>query len=148
LSVDLVPWSPWNELRPSRILDRLFEEPWRMLQGWAAGPAMPAIEVFERGNDVVVRAEVAGVQPRDLEVRLADDTVTIRGERRSDVQREQDGYFHSERQYGAFVRTVALPATVDAGRARAHFRNGLLEIVAPRRDEGARRGRKLDIEVQ
>jgi HSP20 family protein len=113
------------------------------------GPAgLPAVEVFERGADVVVRAEIAGVEPQDLDVRISDDVATIRGERRSERRDGAGGYYRSERRYGAFVRTVALPAPVDAARARARFRHGLLEVVAPRREDDARRGRRVDVEVE
>ena len=116
-----------------------------------AGPApgLPAVEVFERGADVVVRAEIAGVEPQDLDVRLSEDVATIRGERR--VERRgpgPDGYFRSERRYGTFVRTVALPAPVDPARARARFRHGLLEVVAPRREQEPARGHRLEVEIE
>ena len=144
--MDLIPWHPLD-VRPRQLFDRFFEDPWRVISSFA-GNGAPAVEVFERGEDVVVRAEIAGVDPQDMDVRLTDDTVTIRGERRADARGEQEGYYRTERQYGAFVRTVNLPATVDAAKARARFRHGLLEIVAPRKVDDTRRGHKLNIEMQ
>lgn len=142
----MLPWHPLD-VRPRQLFDRFFEDPWRVVSTFA-GNGAPAVEVFARGEDVVVRAEIAGVAPQDVDVRLSEDAVTIRGERRPEERTDQEGYYHSERQYGTFVRTVSLPATVDAARAKARFRNGLLEIVAPRKADDSRRGHKLNIEVQ
>ncbi len=145
--MDLIPWSPMD-VRPRQLFDRLWEDPWRVISTFA-GNGAPAVEVFERGEDIVVRAEIAGVSPQDVDVRLSEDTVTIRGERRADERTgQQAGYYHSERQYGSFVRTVNLPAAVDAARAKARFQHGLLEIVAPRKVDERRHGHKLNIEVQ
>jgi len=146
--VGLIPWSAFHEVaRPRRIFDRLLEEPWRFVGGFGTRE-LPAVEVFERGDEVIVRAEIAGVDPQDLDVRLAEDTVTIRGERRTDAEPDEQGYYHSERQYGSFIRTVSLPAPVEPAKAKARFRNGLLELHAPKRIDEARTGRKVDIEVQ
>ncbi len=144
--MDLVPWHPLD-VRPRQLFDRFFEDPWRVISSFA-GNGAPAVEVFERGEDVVIRAEIAGVDPQDMDVRLTEDMVTIRGERRAEERGGQQGYYHSERQYGSFVRTVSLPSTVDAARAKARFRHGLLEIVAPRKIDERRQGHKLNIELQ
>ena len=144
----LIPWSPFHEaVRPRRVFDRLMEDPWRVALNFGAHD-VPAVEVFERGDEVIVRAEIAGVDPQDVEVRLAEDMVTIRGERRSDDGGDEQGYYHSERQYGTFVRTVSLPVAVDTAKAKARFRHGLLELRAPKRVDEARNGRKVEIEVQ
>lgn len=129
---------------------RLIEDPWTLGERPGYHESGPVVEVFEQGEEVVVRAEIAGVDPQDVDVRLAEDTVTIRAERRPDEAGAQgaDGYFHSERQYGTFVRTVSLPAAVETSKARARFRHGLLEVRAPKRVDEARHGRKVDIEVQ
>ena len=116
--------------------------------GTVADRDLPAVEVFERGPDVVVRAEVAGLDPQDLDVHVEEDRVVLRGERRDEDQRERAGYYQSERRYGAFVRTVALPAPVDPSKARARLRHGLLEVTAPRRADDTRYGRRVEVELQ
>jgi HSP20 family protein len=146
--VDLVPWSPLGGLSDARrLFERFLDDPWR-LAGGALGAQLPPVEVFERDGEVVVRAELAGIDPQDMDVRIEEDAVTIRGERRAEERRQRGGYFHSERQYGTFVRTVALPAPVDTSRAEARFRHGLLEIHAPRHADDPRHGRHVDIQVQ
>lgn len=146
--VGLIPWSPFHEVaRPGRLIDRILDEPWRFV-GSIGGRDIPIVEVFERGDEVVVRAEIAGVDPQDVDVRVAEDTITIRGERRTDAEADEQGYYHSERQYGTFMRTVALPAAVDAAKAKARFHHGLLELRAPKKIDETRSGRRVDIEVQ
>jgi len=130
-------------------LDRYFNEP---LANWGSLPEpwhlrFP-VEVLERGTDVVVRAELAGIDPNDVDVRITDEGVVLRGERKRADEQDQAGVRHSERFYGTFARIVGFPVPVDSNRARAQFRHGVLEITAPRRqaNEG-RDGRKLNIET-
>lgn len=140
-------WGTGEDFRP--YLDRFFESPFRELERhihrWQVNAP---VEVLEREGEVVIRAELAGVEPEDLDVRITDDAVTIRGERRTQVDEERDGSHYSERSYGSFARTVAFPAPVDSTAAQASFRHGLLEIRAPRRDpQDGRDGRRLNIQV-
>lgn len=139
----MLPWG--QDARPRPLFERLCEDPWRLAMGMSGGG--PVVEVFERGEDIVIRAEVAGIEPQDLDVRRTDDAVTIRGERRAEQRSGPDGYYHSERRYGAFARTISLPAPVDSARAQARVQHGLLEVVAPRRSDGGP-GRRLSIEAQ
>lgn len=138
--VELTPWHP--DVPPRHLFNRFFDDPWRVVST-CAGNGVPAVAVFEHGAEVVVHTEVAGVDPKDMDVRLTDDTGTIRSERRPDQRTapgDQDGYSHSERQYGSFAHTVSLPAAVDTGRAKAEFRNG--------RQADDSRGHKRTIDIQ
>lgn len=146
--MDLVPWQPWREFERLRnTIDRVFLEPFAAPTLAAGVNLRVPVEVLERADELVVRAEVPGIDPQDLDVRITDEGVTLRGERKQAADADRDGIRHSERFYGAFMRHVAFPAPVDAARARATFRNGVLEVRAPRRhpDEG-RDGRRLPIE--
>lgn len=145
--MDVIPWSRSGSLlaEPRHLLERLFEDPWRIVGG---AEQVPPVEVLEREGQVLVRAEMAGVDPADLDVRVDEDSVTIRGRRRAEERNERDGYFQTERRYGSFVRTVGLPVAIDANRAEAHYRHGLLEVCAPRRQDEARHGRRVDVQVQ
>jgi HSP20 family protein len=105
----------------------------------------PAIDVFQRGNDLVVRADVPGLSKDDITVDIADDQLTIRGERRYDHEEERDGVFRSERSYGSFCRVVPLPQGAIADSARATFNNGVLEIVLQAPSFDVRRGRRIEI---
>jgi HSP20 family protein len=135
-------------------LDRAFNSVWSSgstTQPWTAdnvfGPSdwSPAIDVFQRGNDLVVRADVPGLSKDDITVDIADDQLTIRGERRYDHEEERDGVFRSERSYGSFCRVVPLPQGAIGDSAKATFNNGVLEIVLQAPSFDVRRGRRIEI---
>lgn len=95
--------------------------------GW-----MPAIDIIRRDNDVIVRAELAGVDPaKDLDISVHDGMLTIRGERRHEDRHESDQYVRLERRYGAFERTLAMPEGVNAEDVQAQYRDGVLQVVIP-----------------
>ena len=135
-------------------LDRAFNSLWNgagTTSSWASGSTFnpsdwaPAIDVFQRGNDLVVRADVPGLSKDDITVDIADDQLTIRGERRYDHEEERDGVFRSERSYGSFCRVVPLPQGAIADSAKATFNNGVLEIVVQAPSFDVRRGRRVEI---
>lgn len=101
-------------------------------EGWA-----PTVEVFQRDDRLVIRAELLGVAKEDMHVEVADNTITIQGERRKEHEERRDGFFHGERSYGSFFRNIMLPEGAKADKAEASFRNGVLEITipAPRREQ-------------
>lgn len=102
---------------------------------------VPALEIAERENDLVVRADLPGMRREDIEVDVTDDVLTISGERKKEQTESREGFFRSERSYGRFARTLALPEGVDAGAVAATFKDGVLEIVVPmpKRTENRRR---------
>jgi HSP20 family protein len=135
-------------------LDRAFSGLWSgggMTSSWAPdtsfGPTdwSPAIDVFQRGNDLVIRADVPGLSKDDVTVDIADDQITIRGERRYDHEEERDGVFRSERSYGSFCRVVPLPQGAIADSAKATFNNGVLEVVLQAPSFDVRRGRRIEV---
>src|SRR5258705_8841768 len=135
-------------------LDRTFSSIWSgggTSSSWTPdnvfGPSdwSPAIDVFQRGNDLVIRADVPGLSKDDIAVDIADDQLTIRGDRRYDHEEERDGVFRSERSYGSFCRVVPLPQGAIADSARATFNNGVLEIVMQAPSTDVRRGRRVEI---
>jgi HSP20 family protein len=105
----------------------------------------PAIDVFQRGNDLVIRADVPGLSKDDVTVDISEDQLIIRGERRYDHEEERDGVFRSERSYGSFCRVVPLPQGAIADSAKASFNNGVLEIVVQAPSFDVRRGRRVEI---
>ena len=134
-------------------LDRAFTGLWGSTSGssWTPetvfGPSdwAPAIDVFQRGNDLVIRADVPGLSKEDITVDIADDQLTVRGERRYDHEEERDGVFRSERSYGSFCRVIPLPQGAIADSAKATFNNGVLEIVVQAPSFDVRRGRRVEI---
>ena len=108
----------------------------------------PAIEAFERDRQLVVRADLPGLSPEDVRIEVTDDGLLIEGERRQEMEAEEEGgVYRSERVYGRFSRFLTLPDGVDADKAQARFDNGVLEISIPMTDQ-ASRGRRIEIQGQ
>lgn len=130
----------------SRMFDDLFgrhwgKSPWRSeLEAWA-----PDVEVFHRNNDLVVRADLPGLSRDDITIDVADDHVTLRGERKREREEQSGLMYRSERSYGSFYRVIPLPEGAMSDQARADFTNGVLEITMPSPPEQVRRGRRLEI---
>jgi HSP20 family protein len=140
-----------------RSFDRMFRDfglhrrsswprtPFRPVTGQGGGVWSPRIEAFQKGDQYIVRAELPGLKKDDVHVEITDDFVTVRGDRQEEHQEEREGYFHSEREYGEFSRTIPLPEGVITETAQASFKNGMLEITMPAPPAEANRGRRLEI---
>jgi HSP20 family protein len=143
---------------PYWMLDRFADEMDRMFDQFGFGrvrnrsDAMsdfltwtPRIDVTQRNNELVIRADLPGLTKDDVKVDVTDDAVTIQGERRREHEEERGGIYRSERSYGSFHRVVPLPEGAIADQAKASFKNGVLEIVMPAPPEHVSRGRRLEI---
>jgi HSP20 family protein len=136
----LIPWR--NKARAASAgaltdlrheIDRMFEnfsrDPWGSLgeftntKGW-----FPAIDLAENDQEVIVRAEVPGVDPNDLDVSVTGNRLTISGEKKESTERKDKDFYHSETRYGSFSRSVELPSEVDAEQVSAEHANGVLTI--------------------
>ena len=106
----------------------------------------PQVEVLEREGQLVVRADLPGLTKDDINIEVTDDALLIRGERKSEREENEEGYYRTERSYGSFYRQIPLPEGASAENANATFRNGVLEITmpAPKRAEQQQR-RRLEI---
>lgn len=129
----LMPWDPFGDLMSlQRDVNRLFASvgmpsvSGSQAQGW-----VPTIDVVQKGNDLVVRAEIPGVQPQDVDVSVTDNVLTISGERKQESSEQQGDYLMKESSYGSFQRSMTLPQGVDPSSIQARFDNGLLEVRVP-----------------
>jgi len=111
----------------------------------AQGLWSPQVEMFERGKNIVVRADLPGLTKDDVNVEVADNGITIEGERKNENEEKGEGYYRSERAYGRFYRRLPLPEGVKAEDAQATFRNGVLEITMPAAKPEQRKSRRLNI---
>jgi HSP20 family protein len=136
-----------------RIFDQLVPRSWispllRWERPFPDSPSIeariPRVDVIDRENEVVVKAEVAGMKKEDLRISLAGNLLTIRGETRSEEKEEKGEYYRCEIQQGAFSRTVTLPAEVDGAKAQAQMQDGMIEITLPKVEQA----RKQDIQIQ
>jgi len=105
----------------------------------------PEVEVFHRNNELVVRADLPGLNKDDVKVDVTEDAITIQGERKQERKEEHEGVYRSERSYGSFCRVIPLPEGAITDQAKANFKDGVLEITMPAPPEQVTRGRRLDI---
>jgi HSP20 family protein len=91
----------------------------------------PPMELFQRGNELVVRADLPGLRPEDVQIEIEDGVLTLSGERRQSSEDRQEGFYRSERSYGSFTRSIPLPEGVDEDQVRARFEHGELEVTVP-----------------
>ena len=110
------------------------------------GTWRPAVDIFENDSrEIVLKAEVPGLKREDIDLTVENNTLTIRGERRREADIADDRYHRIERQYGPFSRSFTLPATVDATGVRAEYRDGMLTVTLPVREDA--RSRQIQVEV-
>jgi HSP20 family protein len=98
--------------------------------GWT-----PACDIYEDGEAVTVRFELAGVDPKEVDIRFENGVLTLRGERKLEREEKKENYHRVEMQYGAFTRSFSLPGTVDAEKIRAEAKNGVLVVTLPKKAE-------------
>jgi HSP20 family protein len=95
----------------------------------------PAIEVFEKEDKFVVKAELPGMKEEDMDISVADDTLTIKGEKKTESEVKEEDYYCCERSYGSFSHSIALPSNVDAKKIEASYEDGVLEVSLPKAPE-------------
>ena len=129
----LTRWEPFAELADMRVrFDRLFGELTDGGRRW-----MPAVDMIRDDGHLVVRAEVPGIKPEEIEIKVEDDMLTISGEHEETEEEQEKDFLRRERRYGAFSRTVSLPAGVDAKKVNAKTHDGILEVTIPLPKEAA-----------
>ncbi len=136
---NLVRWEPFRELMSLReAMDRLFEESFvRPREGWLAplGAGTLAVDMYETPEEVVVRTAIPGIDPEDIDVSVIGDTLTIKGESKSEEEEKGANYIRRERRYGSFSRSLSLPTNVVADKATADFSKGILTLRLPKAEE-------------
>lgn len=128
----LMPWSPWREMMSMREnIDRFFDEP--MFPARAASSVFnPAVSIRETEKEMVIEADLPGVKEEDVDVEIEDDKVVIKGERKHQEETKREDYYHMESSYGAFSRVIGLPNYVNADKATAEVKDGILEVRIPK----------------
>jgi len=149
--MSLIRWDPLREMLSLReAMDRLFEESFvRPRSAWplsrAAGLTV-AVDMHETDDELVVTADLPGLRPDDVDIGITEDTLTMRGEFRSEDEGESGNVHFQERRYGSFQRSMALPAPIDADAAEAEFEDGVLTIMLPKTEET--RPRQIEVKAK
>jgi len=147
----IVRWQPFRDLLATeREFDRIFCEAFSPLFGEREGELStrawaPAVDIFETENNIVLKAEVPGVDPKDVEVRVEDNTLYLKGERKFEKETKEENYHRIERSYGSFARSFALPNSIDAEKVAAEYQDGLLTLTLPKREEAKPKTIKINV---
>lgn len=137
--MNLVRWEPFRDLVSLReAMDRLFEESFvRPRARWLApaGVETLAVDMYETDDAVVVKSAIPGAKPEDLDVSVTGDTLTIKGETRTEEEVKEENYIRRECRYGSFCRSLTIPVPVVSDKAEAEFEDGVLILTLPKAEE-------------
>jgi HSP20 family protein len=145
----VIRWEPFRNVNSlqeqfSRLFDTSF--PGRSsesnLTTWA-----PAVDIQETENELVLKADLPGIDEKDIDVRTENNTLTIRGERKFEKQVNEDNYLRVERSYGSFSRSFSLPSTINTEAIHAEYKNGVLTVQMPKRAESKPKQVKVNVEA-
>lgn len=148
-----MPSSPWDPFRDMSLLqermNRLFEDTLARTRTaedeFPMGSWMPAVDVFETEDRVVIRVDLPGVDPKDIDLKVEDGTLILKGERRFATGEKREDFLRIERAYGAFHRNFRLPTTVDYGKVDASHRDGVLQISLTKKSSSRPQAIKIDV---
>jgi HSP20 family protein len=157
---EVEPYRPSKAPSVFEQMDRLFEDflgrrfvsPWWPSIRWPeirwpeGMEVSPSVDVFEEKDEIIIKAELPGMVKDDVNVNITENTLTISGEKKKEEKVEKKDYYHLERSYGSFSRSLRLPADVQTEKAKATFRDGVLEIRVPKTEEAKKKEVKVKIE--
>jgi HSP20 family protein len=146
----LTRWEPVRELAnlQERMMNRLFSDsfsPVTSQESLAAGSFVPAVDVYEDEQGIQLKMEVPGIDEKDIDIRLENNLLTIRGERKLESETKEENYHRIERRYGSFTRSFTLPNTVNPEEVKAAYAKGVLTIQLGKRAEARPKQIKVDI---
>jgi len=119
-------------------LNRLFNDTFSRVFDGEEGSSRawaPAVDIYETDANIVLKAELPGINPNDVEVRVEDGTLYLKGQRKFEKEVKEENYHRVERSYGSFVRSFPLPNSVNADDAKAEYKDGVLALTLPKREE-------------
>jgi len=145
----IVRWEPFSDLvTAQRAFDRLFRGAISPAAGegevstrtWA-----PPVDIYENGDHLVLKAELPGINPDDVEVRVEDNTLYLKGERKFETEVKEQNYHRVERTYGTFARSFSLPNSVDSEKVAASYKDGVLTLTLPKKEEAKPKTIKISV---
>ncbi|HUF02558.1 MAG TPA: Hsp20/alpha crystallin family protein [Aridibacter sp.] len=145
--MSIIKYDPFRELRSLQDeMNRLFmtNVPRSVAQeDLASGGWSPSVDIYESENEIILEAELPGMKREDFEVSIENNVITLKGKREFEKKEEGDNYHRVERSYGAFTRSFSLPRTVSAENTTADFRNGVLKVSLPKKEEA--KARRIEV---
>src|SRR5512135_2811872 len=145
----LTRWEPFRELQ-DRIdrMNRLFRESYRPEgpeEALTSTSFAPPVDIYEDEHNITLKLEVPGIEQKDIDVRLENNTLTVRGERKFEKEEKEENFHRVERRYGSFFRAFTLPNTVDAESVNADYENGVLKIKLAKKAEAKPKQIKVNV---
>jgi HSP20 family protein len=135
----LARWDPFRDLSIlQERMNRVFEDAgrgWRSDEPSSTTTWSPAVDIYETENEIIVQAELPGVDRKDITLNLEKNVLTLKGERRFEKETKQENYHRIERSYGGFSRAFSIPAVVDEDKIRADYKDGILKIGLPKKEQ-------------
>ena len=135
----LTRWDPFRDLSiMQERMNRMFEDAgrgWRGDEPSSTTTWSPSVDIYETENEILVQAELPGVDRKDISLNLEKNVLTLKGERRFEKETKQENYHRIERAYGGFSRSFSIPATVEEDKIRADYKDGILKIALPKKEQ-------------
>ncbi len=147
MSSMITRWDPFRELAQLQDrVNRLFQEtgPTRE-EGFPTSSFVPPVDIYETEQNIVLKVEVPGVEQKDLDIRIENNTITIRGERKFEKEVNEENFHRVERRYGSFQRSFGLPNTVNTENVTADYDNGILKVTLAKRAEAKPKQIKVNV---
>ena len=143
----LAKWSPFKEIMDvrddfDRLVDRIINRDFDL---WEGG-RVPAIDVYEEGDNIIVKAEVPGVKKEDISVSLNGDILTISGKSQEEKEVKKENFYRKEIRSGTFSRSITLPAQIDKDKVKASYKDGVLHLTLPKSPEEKKKEVKIKVE--
>lgn len=145
----IVRYNPFSELRAMQEqMNRLLDLAWSKEQGeeMREGVWQPLVDIYEDSESVVIKAELPGMEQKDIEVKIENNTLVLRGERKHDQEIQKENYHRIERFYGTFQRSFSLPQTVNQEKVKATCDKGVLTVILPKKEET--KPKQITVEVK
>jgi HSP20 family protein len=148
--MSIIRWEPFRDLvstqdRFNQLFNDTFGRAFGDQQEVSPRAWIPPVDIYETGDSLVLKAELPGINPDDVEIRVEDNTLYLKGERKFAKEVEEENLHRVERSYGTFTRTFALPNTINADKVKAEYENGVLTLIMPKREEAKPRNIKINI---
>jgi HSP20 family protein len=153
---ELQTWKPFREIAPLREFERMRRDMDRFWDSFLEGGLrrktedgrewLPSLDVAETKNELVVKAEVPGMDPKNIDISLSDGVLTIKGEKKEEKEEKEADYHLVERSYGSFTRLVQLPKGVESDKISASYKDGVLKITLPKSEEARKKEIKIKVE--
>jgi HSP20 family protein len=146
----VIRWTPFRELttmqeRMNKLFEDVMKTPYRSDEGLSTPNWAPAVDIYETDKEIVMKAELPEMQEKDIEIKVEDNLLILSGERKMEKEVKEENYHRIERAYGSFNRSFTLPRTVDRENIKASYKDGVLRVLLPKKEEVKPKQIKIDV---